>query len=153
MDAGRRSREPLAFWTVASRGLRVLTVVMWITGLALFAVGWWLDTRGWWEHRPFVTNIASAFTGALFAIPVAVLVIQNIIRNETEWAQKRDAILLTRRTLSDLANVVSKLTRGSTGARSLKAALAELRVRGEDIIKWYEKPEEVPPIENRLLRF
>jgi len=85
-------------WSGATPWLWTLAAVMWITGTALFAAGWALDARGWWEHRPFLTNIASTFTGAFFAIPVALLLIQNIARREA----RASALRLGKQTLIDL---------------------------------------------------
>jgi P2-related tail formation protein len=97
----------LAFWKDASRELRRLTAVMWAIGTVLIAVGWWLDVSGWWEHRPFLTNLASSLTGAFFALPVAVLVIENIRRQEGKWSASLEA----KRTLQDLQETALALER------------------------------------------
>lgn len=149
VDDGRSPRRFLAFWIDSSRGLRILVVIMWAVGGALFGGGWYLDNHGWWEHRPFVTNLASAFTGAFFAIPIAILVVQWIIRSEAEWSQKTYAMLQARRTLEELINIAYRLIGGPEQAEELKSVFQNLRTRADSIIEWYAKLEDIE-VESRL---
>lgn len=119
----------LSCWKDASGVLHRLAVVMWTTGAVLFAVGWLLDSLGWWEHRPFLTNIISAFTSAFFAIPVALLVIDSIARRESRWSNILSAVRLMMPTLTNLIETASELAQKLPGEFSLRAELAQLRGR------------------------
>jgi ABC-type xylose transport system permease subunit len=46
-------------------------------GVALLVVGILGDSQGWWQSRPFLTNIVSTLAGACFGLPVLLLQILN----------------------------------------------------------------------------
>ncbi len=92
----------LAAWTEASRFLRAASLLSWALGAACLALGWRLDASGGWQNFPFLTNMFSALCGALFGIPVALLLLQQLSRYEIDRAERRAAIRLAQRVTQDL---------------------------------------------------
>ncbi len=102
MPLVRIHRKSFSFWDEASSHLRVASLLAWTLGLVLLIIGWRLDVAGAWQHAPFVTNMFSALCGALFGVPLALLVLQSLSRHELERAERRAAVRLARRSAEDL---------------------------------------------------
>ena len=80
-------------WDNTSPSVRVLSAVMCLLGVGLVVLGWIGDSRGWWKDRPFLTNLVSSVTAALFGIPFALVILGRIAnaraRREEAGAAKR----------------------------------------------------------------
>jgi hypothetical protein len=58
-------------------------------GLAAVA-GVAADAAGFWSRFPFLTNLASSATAALFGIPIALLVLQRVSNLHEEARRRAD---------------------------------------------------------------
>jgi hypothetical protein len=78
-------------WDSTPPSVRVLSAVMWLLGAGLVVLGWIGDSRGWWKDRPFLTNLVSSLTAALFGIPFALVILERIAnaRADREEGQSR----------------------------------------------------------------
>ena len=65
-------------WDSTDPSVRVLSAVMCLLGVGLVVLGWIGDSRGWWKDRPFLTNLVSSVTTALFGIPFALVILERI---------------------------------------------------------------------------
>ncbi|MEU9481141.1 hypothetical protein [Streptomyces sp. NPDC048191] len=65
-------------------------------GIVLLALGWYGDGHGWWNNRAFVTNVVSSFTGLMFGIPFAVLVLSRLSKDQAEAAAREESIAQAR---------------------------------------------------------
>lgn len=85
-------------WTQLSRGLRLACVLSWLAGSAVIvcdlALGW---DKHLWSDRPFLTNIASGLTAALFGLPFGLVVIAYLARLQEERLQSGQHALDARR--------------------------------------------------------
>lgn len=80
-----RSDRARRLTTSASIGLVAL-------GIALVGVGLLGDSKGWWQSRPFLTNVLSTIGGACFGLPVALVVLRRVAETrDGEAAAQRDA--------------------------------------------------------------
>lgn len=97
-------------------------------GCALVGLGVAGDSRGWWESRSFLTNLASSFTGLMFAVPFALVVLSRIGEAHAELADRRAAARQAERDLRRFNETVS----GLRPARdSLTAMIASYRAQSE----------------------
>src|SRR5687767_14319579 len=66
----RWSRRLAARWQLSTqKALYALYTASLLTGIATLALGIHLDSQGYWDKKPFLTNVASGFTGACFGLP------------------------------------------------------------------------------------
>lgn len=61
-------------WVLAPPALRTAALWPWLLGLVLLALGTLGDALTFWGSRPFLTYVASSFTGVPFGIPFALLI-------------------------------------------------------------------------------
>ncbi|MGK5553443.1 hypothetical protein ACSNOI_17665 [Actinomadura kijaniata] len=116
-------------WQETSPTLRTLAVVLWSLGAILLALGWWGDTVGFWQDRPFLTNVASSLVGAAFGVPLALVVLQQLATSQAEAVEARAARRLASQAAERLMELVEGLwgsipggaSRAVEGARQLAA--------------------------------
>jgi hypothetical protein len=82
---------------------------MWILALVGTAAGAVGDLRGWWNAWPFLTNLLSSLVGALFGVPVALIVLQRIAAIETHRYERREVVAVARATVDSLLDEVAGL--------------------------------------------
>ncbi|GAA3110506.1 hypothetical protein [Streptosporangium carneum] len=91
---------------------RVVAAAMWLIGIVLTVFGVLGDLNGSWSDLPFSTNLLSALTGFLFAVPVVLLV----FRWAEEYLKEQREALIARE-------------------ESLQAQLAADRARMEEFLQ------------------
>jgi hypothetical protein len=126
-------------WQDTTRVVRVAFFVMWIIGAALLTVGLIGDCHGFWVNKPFATNVITAFTGALFGIPIALLVLQQITSQQEAQAEARAARRLAARVSGNLYASALKWIVGEPACLTeIKAALLDIQemTRRLNAIDW-----------------
>jgi hypothetical protein len=81
-------------WRSTSTPVKIIFFVMLVLGSAMLALGARGDANGFWEDRPFLTNVFSSLTAAMFGIPIALAVLQQIAAAQASHAaeiRQRDA--------------------------------------------------------------
>ena len=132
LDNVRIWQQIRRFWSGISPLIRRTALVLWTTGPVLLALGIWGDSAGFWTAKPFLTNTFSAFTGAMFGIPVALIVLQRIAASEADAAAARSARHLAARVSTDLAAAAASLvendiSRINTAIEFLESQVAMFR--------------------------
>src|SRR5438067_6629877 len=77
-------------WETVSPPLRTLAQAMMMTGGLAAVVGVAADAAGVWSRFPFLTNLASSATAALFGMPIALLVLQRVSKLQEEARERVD---------------------------------------------------------------
>lgn len=123
-------------WRQVGPTVRVSALTMWALGVALLAVGVWFDHTHRWDDFPFLTNMVSALDGALFGLPVALVVVTRLAvreANRNEEAEIFRRLGNVSRRLSDQARDVEMILplterhEVEQAIAKLDAALATLR--------------------------
>ncbi|MEU0551232.1 hypothetical protein [Micromonospora sp. NPDC005979] len=83
----RQNRIPIS-WRAASPTVRLLALVSWAVGVVVLAAGWLGDREGFWSDRPFLTNVASSLATAALGLPIALVVIQQLVAGEESYRQE-----------------------------------------------------------------
>jgi hypothetical protein len=78
-------------WRETPGGSRVLWLLLWGMGTALLGAGSWGDQIGFWSSKPFVTNVFSSLTAAMFGVPLALIVLQRVGLAQAETVEARAA--------------------------------------------------------------
>ena len=112
-------------WDNTSASVRVLSAVMWLTGVVLAVLGWIGDSRGFWLNRPFFTNLASSVTAALFGIPFALVILQQITNARASREEARSAQRLAARVSRQMLNAARDMVQPSAQAMAALTKLAE----------------------------
>jgi hypothetical protein len=99
---------------------------MWLIGVVLLVLGWVGDSHGFWSDRPFMTNLVSSVTGAIFGIPFVLVIIQQIATAQAERVEARAAQRLAARVSREMLNAARNMVQDSPGAMT---ALTELAAR------------------------
>ncbi|MEU6998772.1 hypothetical protein [Nonomuraea sp. NPDC046570] len=94
--------------------MRRVIVALWIAGGILFGLGTVGDVAGVWTGIPFLTNMITALTGFCFAVPFAVLVLQELARQQASQAARRATLADARLLVLRLAVQGEKLQNIST---------------------------------------
>jgi hypothetical protein len=68
-------------------------------GTVLAVLGAVGDAFGTWSRFPFLTNLASSLTGALFGLPVALVVVQRLLQAQTDANERAAAWRLAMRSV------------------------------------------------------
>ena len=97
------------FWTSVSPVVRRTCYVLWCLGTALLFLGVIGDIQKWWTERPFVTNVVSSATTALFGIPIALIFLQRLIYLQNLHHAKAEVVSITRRVRADLHSNVTAI--------------------------------------------
>jgi hypothetical protein len=58
-------------------------LAMFAVGVLLVGAGTYLDVNSWWQDRPFLVNLLSSFTSAMFGIPLALIALSAMSRLES----------------------------------------------------------------------
>jgi hypothetical protein len=118
-------RQWLEPWLQLSRGVRAACVLSWLAGAAVIvcdlALGW---EKHLWANRPFLTNIASGLTAALFGLPFGLVVIAYLARLQEERLQDRQQARSARRAAAQmqaLAEEFLAVGKRATARESLRA--------------------------------
>ncbi|MFF1725501.1 hypothetical protein [Streptomyces sviceus] len=77
-----------------------------VVGVVLGIMG---DAWGWWEHRGFVTNLASSLTGLLFGVPFALFVLSRLAGAQADLDEQRGVRRLVDRATQDFDAAVSRI--------------------------------------------
>jgi len=67
-------------WDDTDPSVRVLSAVMCLLGVGLVVLGLIGDAHDWWKDQPFLTNVMSSVTAALFGIPFALVILGRIAK-------------------------------------------------------------------------
>jgi hypothetical protein len=131
-------------WRETPGGLRIVWLALWGVGVVLLAAGWWGDQAGFWSSKPFVTNVFSSLTAALFGVPLALVVLQRLGVAQAEAVEARATRRLATTVVEDLASAAPRLRPGPLS--DLRAAEAELlaveRAAQEAIRQWDSTQDE-----------
>ncbi|MFI5887987.1 hypothetical protein [Streptomyces sp. NPDC051554] len=73
------------------RTTRIVIAVGVPTGFALIGLGLWLDTIDWWTGHDYLLNLVSGLTGACFGVPFALVGLDYLNRNQTEFRESEKA--------------------------------------------------------------
>ncbi|MER5226819.1 hypothetical protein [Streptomyces flaveus] len=97
-----------------------------LLGSALAAAGILGDSYGWWEGFGFLTNLISSFTGLMFAVPFALVVLSRLGEAHAELAERRSVrswsnkvvsqILQNLDTLHSLRNDINQILQDRYGS-------------------------------------
>ncbi|MFI5593142.1 hypothetical protein ACIA5G_49405 [Amycolatopsis sp. NPDC051758] len=77
--------------------------MLWSAGAVLLGLEWWGDQARFWSSKPFVTNVFSSLTAALFGVPLALIVLQRLGVTQAEAVEARAARRLAAKVVRDLA--------------------------------------------------
>lgn len=88
------------------------------TGTGLAGLGLYLDTRDWWSHHPYATNMYSTLSGALLGLPVSVIVVATILDSARDHRERVRALLAIDGALRRLLAAA----RGMLGVRDVDAS-------------------------------
>jgi hypothetical protein len=89
--------------------MRRVFLICWAASAALIVAGWLGDTRDYWSDKPFLTNLASSFAGALFGIPVAVILVQRFAVEQSTYTQERAVMRKVAACLNNLYSAASDM--------------------------------------------
>jgi len=89
-------------WETLHPTLRRAVVVLLSAGFVLAVLGAIGDAAGVWSRFPFLTNLASSLTGALFGLPVALVVVQRLIQAQAEVTDRAAAWRLAMRSAHNM---------------------------------------------------
>jgi hypothetical protein len=78
-------------------------------GLISIGLGLLGDETGFWSTRPFATNLLTSLTAFFFAVPVAVLVLQNVYRRLDDRAEYLAATAVLEGATNELASIFAML--------------------------------------------
>lgn len=130
-------------WTETPGGLRVLWLTLWGLGAALLGAGWWGDQVGFWSSKPFVTNVFSSLTAALFGVPLALIVLQRVGLTQAETVEARAARRLAAKVVEDLVVAVAKLRSGSlSDMRIVEAELLVVERAAQEAIRGWDRTQD-----------
>jgi hypothetical protein len=134
-------------WIETSPGLRSACLIMWAGGLIGSVLGTLGDLLGWWYAWPFLTNLASSLVGALFGVPIALIVLQRIAATETHRQTRREVVRLARITVDELRD---ELTGLSPDLGLLSRLTNDLRVLTDDLVPSTSRCRYGPELEKVL---
>lgn len=96
-------------WRSTDRLLRRASLGMWATALIWTALGVLGDATGFWSTRPFATNLLTSLTAFFFAVPVALLILQNVQQRIAGRAERLTAIAVLEDATNELTSVFALL--------------------------------------------
>jgi hypothetical protein len=129
-------RQAKSIWDETSSALRRVCITLLSIGLIVVLLGWWADISGLWNDKPFLTNLASALTGAFFAIPFALIVLQHLETRHAQQLEKKDVSRLACHTATEFYSAVQKLT-----VRPLDPHITHLREASKSADKVFKEAE------------
>lgn len=110
--------------------VRRMLIASVLFGLGLLVVGSVGDFRGWWASIPYLTNVLTGLTGAMFGVPFAVLFLARVARHQADEAERRGVQRLLSTATAALADGTSGLLKRSASRESLKELLFALENLG-----------------------
>jgi hypothetical protein len=121
-------------WRETGTTIRRLCLAMPLIGIVVVTVGVLGDAFNWWTDRPFLTNLTSSITSALFGIPLALVVFQRLTSLQAERLERRSAYRVLRRAADELLSAALTFARGNldpeivlTVKGHIKAAIFDFR--------------------------
>jgi hypothetical protein len=99
---------------------------MWISGLAISAVGVTGDVKDWWEHLQFVNNLLSSLASALFGLPVALIYLQRANLAEARHRRRQELVHLARIAVDDVVDNIDDITNDPDKLAALRDVNARL---------------------------
>lgn len=136
-----RIRDLQREWATLHPRLRPVVIALLTAGIALAVLGAVGDAAGVWSRFPFLTNLASSLTGALFGLPVALVVVQRLLQAQTEANDRAAAWRLAIRSVHSMR--IAAVTLLGADADSAAAELARLVARCDTAIaearEWTER--------------
>jgi hypothetical protein len=118
--------------------LRSAVIALLSTGTVLAVLGAVGDAAGVWSRFPFLTNLASSLTGALFGLPVALVVVQRLLQAQTEANDRAAAWRLAVRTVHSMRIAAATLSGVDAAAASLTRLLARCDAAIVEAQQWAE---------------
>ena len=122
-----RIRDLRREWATLHPRLRPAVVALLSTGTVLAVLGAVGDAAEVWSRFPFLTNLASSLTGALFGLPVALVVVQRLLQAQTEANDRAAAWRLAMRSVHSMR--IAAVTLSGADADSAAAELTRLVAR------------------------
>jgi hypothetical protein len=130
-------------WRETPDGLRVLWLVLWSAGVVLLGLGWWGDEVGFWSSKPFITNVFSSLTAALFGVPIALVVVQRLGVTQAEAVEARAARRLAATVVEDLASAAPRLRPGPlSDLRDAEAELGKVERAAQEAIRQWDSTQD-----------
>ena len=77
-------------WRHTPRAVRTGSEVSWVLASALAATGVALDKADWWNHHPFLLNLASSLTAFLAGAPIAIIALGALNEITTRHRHARE---------------------------------------------------------------
>jgi hypothetical protein len=118
-------------------------LLLWGMGAALLGAGWWGDQVGFWSSKPFVTNVFSSLTAAMFGVPLALIVLQRVGLAQAEMVEARAAQRLAAEVVEDLVVAAAKLCPGSlSDVRQVEAELLMVERAAQEAIRQWDRSQD-----------
>jgi hypothetical protein len=73
-------------WRSTSTAVKIVFFVLLVLGSVMLVLGAKGDATGFWADRPFLTNVFSSLTAAMFGIPIALAVLHQIAAAQASHA-------------------------------------------------------------------
>ncbi|WP_143162742.1 hypothetical protein [Couchioplanes caeruleus] len=127
-----RIRDLRREWATLHPWLRPTVVALLTAGTVLAVLGAAGDAAEVWSRFPFLTNLASSLTGALFGLPVALVVVQRLLQAQTEANDRAAAWRLAIRSVHSMR--IAAVTLSGADLDSAAAELARLVARCDTAI-------------------
>ncbi len=96
-------------WRETPSLTRRLCAILPVLGSLIIALGVVGDSHGWWDNRAFLTNLVSSFTGLMFAIPFALVVLGRLGNEHARLAQQSAVRSLATRSFESLREAAASL--------------------------------------------
>jgi hypothetical protein len=118
-------------------------LVLWGVDVGLVSVGWWGDQVGFWSSKPFITNVFSSLTAALFGVPLALIVLQRLGLAQAEAVEARAAQRLATTVVEDLASAAPRLHPGPlSDLRNAEAELLTVERAAQEAIRQWDSTQD-----------
>lgn len=73
-------------WRSTSTAVKIIFFALLALGSVMLVLGTQGDANGFWESRPFLTNVFSSLTAAMFGIPIALAVLHQVAAAQASHA-------------------------------------------------------------------
>src|SRR5262245_48568765 len=109
MTGGREkdALSPTELWKTSSREIKRIVTALLTLGALLMVLGIVGDGFGWWNSRPFTTNLISGVTGACFAIPLALIGLRALSEAQATYSTRSNN---SRGARTDVGNFERRIT-------------------------------------------